>query len=145
MHQTRPTDSSEQCQSLLSTTQTNYSSVENDSESIRRNIQESSNNDKSVLTHVYWQSVFDRFSTSVYLENKGSVARDHLGTDKIIISFIVFAFAHNTSIFRHICLLSIANERTYLAWLRTSLSTIAVGIGIYVLNLFYIYIIFILL
>ncbi|KAI9310754.1 hypothetical protein BX666DRAFT_1818897, partial [Dichotomocladium elegans] len=35
------------------------------------------------------------------LENSGSVARDHL-----------------------------ANERTFLAWLRTSLSTISVGIGI---------------
>ncbi|CDH51458.1 hypothetical protein AOL_s00075g187 [Lichtheimia corymbifera JMRC:FSU:9682] len=38
---------------------------------------------------------------SEYLENSGSVARDHL-----------------------------ANERTYLAWLRTSLSTISVGVGI---------------
>ncbi|KAG2227862.1 hypothetical protein INT45_002100 [Circinella minor] len=41
------------------------------------------------------------FSASILLENTGSVARDHL-----------------------------ANERTFLAWLRTSLSTISVGVGI---------------
>ncbi|KAI7858121.1 hypothetical protein BDC45DRAFT_434301 [Circinella umbellata] len=40
-------------------------------------------------------------SATLYLENSGSVARDHL-----------------------------ANERTYLAWVRTSLSTISVGVGI---------------
>ncbi|KAI9257393.1 hypothetical protein BDA99DRAFT_516315 [Phascolomyces articulosus] len=44
---------------------------------------------------------FSRISASLYLENTGSVARDHL-----------------------------ANERTYLAWVRTSLSTISVGVGI---------------
>lgn len=38
---------------------------------------------------------------SLYLENKGTVARDHL-----------------------------ANERTFLAWLRTSLSFISLGIGV---------------
>ncbi|ORZ00710.1 hypothetical protein BCR43DRAFT_485671 [Syncephalastrum racemosum] len=43
----------------------------------------------------------DQHSASLYLENTGSVARDHL-----------------------------ANERTFLAWLRTSLSTISVGVGI---------------
>jgi hypothetical protein len=115
------TDSLEQCQSLLSSAQSNYSSVEHDSVSITR--------DKSILTHVYWQSVFDRFSTSVYLENKGSVARDHLGMINRYYFLYCIAFAHNINIFHHICLPSIANERTYLAWLRTSLSTIAVGIG----------------
>ncbi|KAJ8652942.1 hypothetical protein O0I10_011404 [Lichtheimia ornata] len=38
---------------------------------------------------------------SLYLENTGAVARDHL-----------------------------ANERTFLAWMRTSFSTISVGVGI---------------
>ncbi|KAI8367768.1 hypothetical protein BD560DRAFT_331210 [Blakeslea trispora] len=42
-----------------------------------------------------------KWPTSLYLENKASVARDHL-----------------------------ANERTFLAWIRTSLSIISVGIGI---------------
>ncbi|CEG80659.1 hypothetical protein RMATCC62417_14962 [Rhizopus microsporus] len=42
----------------------------------------------------------DLFSTSLYLENTLAVARDHL-----------------------------ANERTFLAWVRTSLSTISAGVG----------------
>ncbi|KAI8094970.1 uncharacterized protein B0P05DRAFT_445633, partial [Gilbertella persicaria] len=44
---------------------------------------------------------YSRFSLAVILENKGNTARDHL-----------------------------ANERTYLAWFRTSLSLITLGIGI---------------
>ncbi|KAI8328303.1 hypothetical protein EDC96DRAFT_530701 [Choanephora cucurbitarum] len=45
--------------------------------------------------------IYSRFSTSFMLENKAAVARDHL-----------------------------ANERTFLAWLRTSLSLITVGVAI---------------
>ncbi|GAA5817234.1 hypothetical protein MFLAVUS_010777 [Mucor flavus] len=48
-----------------------------------------------------WESFFDLFSFSLYLENNVAVARDHL-----------------------------ANERTYLAWVRTSLSTISIGVAI---------------
>ncbi|KAI8138087.1 hypothetical protein BJV82DRAFT_632558 [Fennellomyces sp. T-0311] len=45
--------------------------------------------------------IYERFSTSALLENKAAVARDHL-----------------------------ANERTYLAWLRSSLSLVTVGVAI---------------
>ncbi|KAI8988810.1 hypothetical protein BDB01DRAFT_833851 [Pilobolus umbonatus] len=56
----------------------------------------------SITDHITTQirATYNTLSTTVYLKNKGSVARDHL-----------------------------ANERTYLAWLRTSLATISVGIG----------------
>ncbi|KAI9342990.1 hypothetical protein BD770DRAFT_398373 [Pilaira anomala] len=47
------------------------------------------------------QKFYARFSTSFMLENKAATARDHL-----------------------------ANERTFLAWLRTSLSLITVGVAI---------------
>ncbi|EPB82682.1 hypothetical protein HMPREF1544_10585 [Mucor circinelloides 1006PhL] len=47
------------------------------------------------------EDFFDRFSSSLYLENAVAVARDHM-----------------------------ANERTYLAWVRTSLSIISIGVAI---------------
>ncbi|CEI90304.1 Putative DUF202 domain protein [Rhizopus microsporus] len=47
------------------------------------------------------EKYIDLFSTSLYLENTLAVARDHL-----------------------------ANERTFLAWVRTSLSTISAGVAV---------------
>ncbi|CAG8531877.1 11744_t:CDS:2 [Gigaspora rosea] len=53
-------------------------------------------------SHKTWvKKKFEEFNPSLVLENKASVARDHL-----------------------------ANERTFLAWLRTSLSFISIGIAI---------------
>ncbi|KAK3809471.1 MAG: hypothetical protein J3Q66DRAFT_288203 [Benniella sp.] len=49
----------------------------------------------------FLKKIYDKFSPSLILENKGSIARDHL-----------------------------ANERTFLAWLRSSLSLITVGVAI---------------
>jgi uncharacterized membrane protein YidH (DUF202 family) len=48
-----------------------------------------------------WQHILQQLDPSLKLENKASVARDHL-----------------------------ANERTFLAWIRTSLSLITVGVAI---------------
>ncbi|KAF9352611.1 hypothetical protein BGX34_012066 [Mortierella sp. NVP85] len=49
----------------------------------------------------FLKELYDKCSPSLILENKGSIARDHL-----------------------------ANERTFLAWLRSSLSMITVGVAI---------------
>lgn len=60
-----------------------------------------SNRDSGVQEHrSWWRTFVDKYG-SVELDNKGSVARDHL-----------------------------ALERTFLAWLRTSLSFASIGIGV---------------
>ncbi|RCH77533.1 hypothetical protein CU098_004305, partial [Rhizopus stolonifer] len=61
----------------------------------------SKQNYSSIESRQYIQGVLDFFSPALYLENTLAVARDHL-----------------------------ANERTFLAWVRTSLSTISVGIAL---------------
>jgi hypothetical protein len=45
-------------------------------------------------------SIFESFPYTLYVDNRDSAARDHM-----------------------------ANERTYLAWVRTSLSTVSIGVG----------------
>ncbi|KAG2216938.1 hypothetical protein INT45_012796 [Circinella minor] len=71
-------------------------------ENLRRQYQENRDENKRRFT-VYdtISRFFERFSASALLENKAAVARDHL-----------------------------ANERTFLAWLRTSLSLVTVGVAI---------------
>jgi hypothetical protein len=60
-----------------------------------------------------WEGIkeWERDNVEMVLENKQSVARDHLGKFQI-------------------CFLTPANERTYLAWLRTSLSFASIGVAI---------------
>jgi len=63
----------------------------------QQNRDNSNNNNNNNSSGTWW----GKFNPSLTLENKASVARDHL-----------------------------ANERTFLAWLRTSLSFISIGIAI---------------
>lgn len=72
------------------------------------------------------EDFFDRFSSSLYLENAVAVARDHMG----MLSFREKLFLkQNVSFTMFLLPLYLANERTYLAWVRTSLSIISIGVG----------------
>ena len=56
--------------------------------------------DQDSLSTTKWTTILSWFNQDLQLQNVGSVARDHL-----------------------------ANERTFLAWLRTSLSLASIGVG----------------
>lgn len=56
--------------------------------------------DHNSLSATKWTTILSWFNQDLQLQNVGSVARDHL-----------------------------ANERTFLAWLRTSLSLASIGVG----------------
>ena len=79
----------EQCNKAYSTTSSQGTQVE-----------AADSKKHKVFTHEYWQTLFNRYSTSVYLENKGSVARDHLGN----FFFLLSVLDHIINIFHHFCL-----------------------------------------
>ena len=64
-----------------------------------RAVRQDEDND-SLIGGTKWSTILSWFNQDLQLQNVGSVARDHL-----------------------------ANERTFLAWLRTSLSLASIGVG----------------
>lgn len=74
---------------------------------------------RQMVAHLYCG-----FSQSLLLENTASVARDHLGNSLSLWSARPCLFVPKD--IYHILL---ANERTFLAWLRTSMALITVGVG----------------
>lgn len=68
----------------------------------------------------WWRRLVDKYG-SVELENKGSVARDHLalGIPSIQINYVCCGVTD-----------TYLSERTFLAWLRTSLSFASIGVAV---------------
>jgi hypothetical protein len=89
-------------------------------ESMRQQFRNQEANRHKKGTYHWIKVLHDKFTTSMLLDNRAATARDHLG------NFLILFVYYNISKYKQTIL---ANERTFLAWLRTSLSLITVGVG----------------